>query len=38
MSEVQQEEKVMPPLRATNVLETIEGARLHSSECGRWQR
>jgi len=28
----------MPPLRATNLLETIEGARLHSSECARWQR
>ncbi len=28
----------MPPLRATNLLETIEGARLHSSECSRWQR
>jgi hypothetical protein len=35
---VQQEEKTMPPLRATNVLETIEGARLHSPECARWQR
>ena len=28
----------MPPLRATNLLDTIEGARLHSSECARWQR
>jgi hypothetical protein len=28
----------MPPLRAANLLATIEGARLHSSECARWQR
>ena len=28
----------MPPLRAANLLATIEGARLHSSECTRWQR
>jgi hypothetical protein len=28
----------MPPLRAANLLATIEGARLHSHECARWQR
>ena len=28
----------MPPLRATNLLETIEGARLHVRECDRWRR
>jgi hypothetical protein len=28
----------MPPLRATKSLDTIEGARLHSSDCSRWQR
>ncbi|SEB20259.1 MGH1-like glycoside hydrolase domain-containing protein [Paraburkholderia sartisoli] len=28
----------MSPLRAVNILETIEGRRLHSSECARWQR
>ncbi|BFG74404.1 glucosidase [Paraburkholderia terrae] len=28
----------MPPLRAGNLLATVEGIRLHSSECARWQR
>jgi hypothetical protein len=28
----------MPPLRAANLLATIEGTRLHSRECARWQR
>ncbi|MGH8783083.1 MGH1-like glycoside hydrolase domain-containing protein [Paraburkholderia sp.] len=28
----------MPPLRAANLLDTIEGSRLHSHECARWQR
>src|ERR1700688_4775581 len=28
----------MPPLRATKSLDTIEGARLHSTDCSRWQR
>ena len=28
----------MPPLRAANVLATIEGTRLHSADCGHWQR
>jgi hypothetical protein len=28
----------MPPLRAIKSLDTIEGARLHSSDCPRWQR
>ena len=28
----------MPPLRAANLLATIEGARLHSRECDHWQR
>ncbi|HEY2607432.1 glucosidase [Paraburkholderia sp. RL18-103-BIB-C] len=28
----------MPPLRAANLLDTIEGSRLHSAACDRWQR
>ncbi|ACC71576.1 glucosidase [Paraburkholderia phymatum] len=28
----------MPPLRAGNLLATVEGIRLHSAECARWQR
>ena len=28
----------MPPLRAANVLATIEGSRLHSADCAHWQR
>ncbi|AMM17421.1 MAG: glucosidase [Pseudomonadota bacterium] len=28
----------MPPLRATKSLDTIEGSRLHSTDCSRWQR
>ncbi len=28
----------MPPLRAANLLATIEGSRLHSKECAHWQR
>ncbi|MGA7778660.1 MAG: glucosidase [Paraburkholderia sp.] len=28
----------MPPLRAANLLATIEGTRLHSKECAHWQR
>jgi hypothetical protein len=28
----------MPPLRAGNLLATVEGIRLHSGECPRWQR
>ena len=28
----------MPPLQKANLLETIEGARLHSTDCPRWQR
>jgi hypothetical protein len=28
----------MPPLRAANLLATIEGTRLHSRECARWRR
>ncbi|MFM0291424.1 MGH1-like glycoside hydrolase domain-containing protein [Paraburkholderia megapolitana] len=28
----------MPPLRAANLLDTIEGSRLHSHDCPRWQR
>jgi hypothetical protein len=27
----------MPPLRAANLLATIEGARLHSGECAHWR-
>src|SRR6266702_3971968 len=32
------EDAAMPPLRAGNLLATVEGIRLHSSECARWQR
>src|SRR3954468_18222515 len=28
----------MPPLRAANLLDTIEGSRLHSAACDQWQR
>ena len=28
----------MPPLRAANLLATIEGSRLHSADCAHWQR
>ena len=28
----------MPPLQETNLLETIEGSRLHGTDCSRWQR
>ncbi|MGF6753174.1 MGH1-like glycoside hydrolase domain-containing protein [Paraburkholderia sp. GAS42] len=28
----------MSPLRAVNVLDTVEGRRLHSGECAHWQR
>src|ERR1700753_3750269 len=28
----------MPPLRAANLLATIEGSRLHSADCPPWQR
>ncbi|KAE8756323.1 glucosidase [Paraburkholderia madseniana] len=28
----------MPPLRAANLLDTIEGSRLHSADCAHWQR
>src|SRR6201997_2887346 len=28
----------MPPLGAPNLLAPIEGTRLHSRECARWQR
>jgi len=28
----------MPPLNAANLLDTIEGSRLHSGDCARWQR
>lgn len=28
----------MPPLRAANLLATVEGSRLHSADCAHWQR